>query len=62
MEQTRYPKKTYWPDLKKKGYGREQLNDVRELINAEKSDLFDVLAYIAFAFDPVTREERVNQA
>ena len=47
--------------LEEKGYGREQLNDVRELINAEKSDLFDVLAYIAFALDPVTREERVNR-
>ena len=46
--------------LEEKGYGREQLNDVKEMINAEKSDLFDVLAYIAFAFSPVTREERVN--
>ena len=48
--------------LEEKGYGREQLDDVRELINAEKSDLFDVLAYIAFALDPVTREERVNRS
>jgi hypothetical protein len=30
------------------------------MIDAEKSDLFDVLAYIAFALPPVTREERVN--
>ena len=29
-------------------------------MDAEKSNLFDVLAYIAFAFAPVTREERVN--
>ena len=47
--------------LEEKGYGREQLNDARDLINAEKSDLFDVLAYIAFALDPVSREERVNR-
>jgi len=46
--------------LEEKGYGSEQLTEVRQLINAEKSDLFDVLAYIAFAFDPVTREDRVN--
>ena len=46
--------------MKRKGYGREQLTEVRQLIDAEKSDLFDVLAYIAFAFAPVTREERVN--
>jgi len=29
------------------------------MISAEKSDLFDVLAYIAFALAPITREERV---
>jgi type I restriction enzyme R subunit len=29
------------------------------MISAEKSDLYDVLAYIAFALAPVTREERV---
>ena len=30
------------------------------MINAEKSDLFDVLAYIAFAMPPITRSERVE--
>ena len=30
------------------------------MINAERSDLFDVLSYIAFAFAPVSREERVE--
>ena len=30
------------------------------MINAEKSDLFDVLAYIAFALPPITRSERVE--
>lgn len=30
------------------------------MIDAEQSDLFDVLAYIAFALAPITREERVN--
>ena len=46
--------------LEEKGYGKEQLADVSRLIHAEKSDLFDVLAYIAFAFAAVTRAERVN--
>ncbi len=31
------------------------------MINAEKSDLYDVLAYIAFALSPITRSERVEQ-
>lgn len=30
------------------------------MINAEKSDMFDVLAYIAFALSPITREKRVD--
>jgi type I restriction enzyme R subunit len=46
--------------LSDKGYGDEQLNEIRRMINAEKSDLFDVLAYIAFALSPITRQERVN--
>ena len=31
------------------------------MINAEKSDVFDVLAYIAFARAPITRAERVAE-
>jgi len=46
--------------LEERGYGRDELNGVRELINAGKSDLFDVLSYIAFAKSPVTRKERVD--
>ena len=46
--------------LEEKGFGREQLSEVSRMIDAEKSDLFDVLAYIAFAFAPVSREERVS--
>jgi type I restriction enzyme R subunit len=30
------------------------------VINAEKSDVFDVLGYIAFALAPITRSERVE--
>lgn len=30
------------------------------MIDAEKSDLYDVLAYIAFALAPITREERAD--
>lgn len=32
------------------------------MIGAEQSDLFDVLAYVAYADDPMTREERAVQA
>ena len=62
--------RTLWgkPDTRKallaglegKGFGREQLEDVKQMIDAENSDVFDVLSYIAFASDPISREERVN--
>jgi type I restriction enzyme R subunit len=45
--------------LAERGYGVEQLREIAGLINAEKSDIFDVLAYIAYADEPITREERV---
>jgi type I restriction enzyme R subunit len=46
--------------LSEKGYGDEQLCEIKCMIDAEKSDLYDVLAYIAFALSPITREKRVN--
>lgn len=47
--------------LEEKGYGITQLDEIKKLIDAEKSDVFDVLAYIAYALAPVTREERVSR-
>jgi len=46
--------------LAERGYGDEQLAEVRRMIDADKSDLYDVLGYIAFALSPLSREERVN--
>jgi type I restriction enzyme R subunit len=45
------------------GFGREQLNSLQTLINAEQSDLFDVLEYV-FNSDvkPITRTARVMRA
>jgi hypothetical protein len=36
----------------------EQLAEMQKIIDAEKSDLFDVLGYVAYALPPVTREDR----
>ncbi len=44
------------------GYGKDELAALQKLINAEKSDLFDVLEYVSFAEKPITREARVAQA
>ena len=46
--------------LAEKGYGDEQLVAIRGMIDAEHSDLYDVLAYIAFARAPISRAERVS--
>jgi len=35
--------------LAEKGFGPEQMAEMQRIINAEKSDLFDVLAYVAYA-------------
>ena len=32
-----------------KGFGHDQMSEMQKIINAENSDLFDVLAYIAYA-------------
>lgn len=44
------------------GYGLNELKTLQQLINAEKSDIFDVLEYISFAIKPITREERVAKS
>ena len=46
--------------LEEKGYGVEQLKEISAMIDAEKSDIYDVLAYIAFNRPPVSRAERVD--
>jgi type I restriction enzyme R subunit len=46
--------------LEERGFAGEQLAAVTKIIDAEKSDLFDVLAYIAYTKAPLTRAERVN--
>jgi type I restriction enzyme, R subunit len=48
--------------LAEKGFGRDQLAEMQKIIDAEKSDLFDVLANVAYAMSPLTREERAIKA
>jgi len=48
--------------LAEAGYGKEELTTLQKVIDAEKSDLFDVLEYIAFLVKPITREARVANA
>jgi type I restriction enzyme R subunit len=48
--------------LSEAGFGHEQMTEMQKIIDAEKSDLFDVLAYVAYAMPPLTREERASKA
>ena len=48
--------------LADRGFGREPLAEMQKIIEAENSDLFDVLAYVAFAAEPVTRASRAAAA
>jgi type I restriction enzyme R subunit len=48
--------------LAEKGFGQDQLSEMQKIIDAEKSDLFDVLAHVAYALPPLTREERAAKA
>lgn len=43
------------------GYGKDELEILQKLLNAEKSDIFDVLSYISFLTQPITRVQRVTQ-
>ena len=48
--------------LAEKGFGHDQLVEMQTIIDAENSDLFDVLAYVAYAMPTRTREERAARA
>jgi type I restriction enzyme R subunit len=46
--------------LSDRGYDRDRLDDIRRLVDAPDSDLFDVLSYILFTNPPKTRNERAD--
>ena len=49
-------------ELSEKGYTPAQLEDLRKLVHGEKSDLFDVLSYIAYHKEMIPRIERAAKA
>ena len=48
--------------LQELGYDDDKLDDMRRLIDAPNSDIFDVLAYIRFTLAPLARAERADNA
>lgn len=49
-------------ELTEKGFAKQQLQEFQKILNAENSDLYDVLAYIAFHSNIVERQERAERA
>jgi len=48
--------------LAEKGFGPQQMGEMQRIIDAENSDLFDVLAHVAYALPVLTRQERAAKA
>ncbi|TQM92464.1 EcoAI/FtnUII family type I restriction enzme subunit R [Roseinatronobacter monicus] len=46
--------------LADRGYDDDRLEDIRGLVDAVDSDLFDVLAYVLFTLEPKTRHDRAD--
>ena len=48
-------------ELEKAGFGASNLKDLKSMMNADDSDIFDVLAYLSFNTPMKTRKERVSR-
>lgn len=56
-------RKTLLAQLDEAGFGNDALKNLQKLINAQNSDLFDVLEYVFNSdFKPITRQERAEKA
>jgi type I restriction enzyme R subunit len=54
-------RKVFLDKIAEKGYGIDELEILQKMIDAEQSDLFDVLNYISFLNPPISRAQRVEQ-
>lgn len=55
-------RKALLQNLSEAGFGLDELSTLQELLNAQDSDLFDVLEYVAYTRSPIPRGERVEKA
>lgn len=54
-------RKAFLDKIAELGYGRDELETLQKMIDAEDSDIFDVLAYVSFATLPISRADRVSE-
>lgn len=55
-------RKAFLEKIAELGFNRDQLETVQKMIAAEDSDLFDVLSYVSFTKQPMSREKRVDES
>ena len=55
-------RKSFLEKIAEIGYGRGELETLQKMIDAENSDLLDVLTYISFLTKPISRVERAEKA
>jgi len=55
-------RKAFLEKIAERGYGKDELETLQKLIDAEQSDLFDVLTYISFLTQPISRTQRIAQS
>jgi type I restriction enzyme R subunit len=55
-------RKTFLEQIAALGFDKDKLETLQKMINAQDSDLFDVLAYVSFAIPPISRRERATAA
>jgi len=53
-------RKTLLEKMTEAGYGKDELETLQKMIDAENSDLFDVLSYFLYSVEPISREDRVK--
>ncbi|TRZ78507.1 DEAD/DEAH box helicase [bacterium] len=54
-------RKVFLDKIAEIGYGKDELETLQKIVDAEQSDLFDVLMYISFLAEPISRVQRVEK-
>ena len=55
-------RKAFWERIAEKGVGKDELEALQKIIDAEKSDIFDVLMYVLFTTKPISRTQRIKRS
>lgn len=54
-------RRTFLDKIAEIGYGKDELEMLQKVVDAEESDLLDALSYVSFMTKPISRKDRVTQ-